>query len=89
VRAVADLLASVGIPRTVADLGVPADLLPEIARDAMSVRRLVENNPRPLDEASALVLLRAAHAGELMVLGEALGPRPSGRSLAQPLGGGA
>ena len=34
VRAVADLLAAVGIPRTLADLGVPADRLADMARDA-------------------------------------------------------
>jgi alcohol dehydrogenase class IV len=72
VRSVADLLASVGIPRTIADLGVAGDRLPDMARDAMHARRLVENNPRPLTEESALVLLRAAHAGDLSVLGEAL-----------------
>jgi alcohol dehydrogenase class IV len=87
VRRVADLLGSVGIPRTVADLGVPADRLPDMAREAMSARRLVENNPRPLDEQSALTLLRAAHAGDLTVLGEALHTRPSDRSLAQSAGG--
>jgi len=87
VRGVAGLLGSVGIPQTVADLGVPADRLPEMARDAMSARRLVENNPRPLDEASALTLLRAAHAGDLTVLGEAVGPGPSERSVAGPVRG--
>ncbi len=87
VRAVADLLAAVGIPRTLADLGVPADRLADMARDAMSARRLVENNPRPLDEESALALLRAAHAGDLTVLGEALSPPPSGLPVAQPLRG--
>jgi alcohol dehydrogenase len=81
VRAVADLLASVGIPRTLADLGVPADRLPDIARDAQSARRLVENNPRPLDEEAALGLLRAAYTGDLTVLGEA----PSWSPL-QPVG---
>jgi alcohol dehydrogenase class IV len=86
VGAVADLLASVGIPRTVADLGVPADRLPDMARDAMSARRLVENNPRPLDEESALVLLRAAHTGDLTVLGQAVQPTPSDRSPAQRVG---
>jgi alcohol dehydrogenase class IV len=70
VWAVADLLGSVGIPRTVADLGVPADRLRDMARAAMHARRLVENNPRPLDEESALVLLRAAHSGDLTVLGQ-------------------
>jgi alcohol dehydrogenase len=77
VWAVADLLASVGIPRTVADLGVPADRLPDMARAAMNARRLVENNPRPLDEESALELLRAAHAGDLAVLGQTRRVRPS------------
>jgi len=86
VWAVADLLGSVGIPRTVADLGVPADRLPDTARDAMSARRLVENNPRPLDEESALVLLRAAHAGDLTVLGQAPPGSPSVRSPAQRVG---
>jgi alcohol dehydrogenase class IV len=86
VWAVADLLGSVGIPRTVADLGVPADRLPDMARAAMNARRLVENNPRPLDEESALVLLRAAHAGDLTVLGQAPAPNPSVRSPAQRLG---
>jgi alcohol dehydrogenase len=87
VRAVAGLLAAVGIPRTVAELGVPADRLPDMARDAMSARRLVENNPRPLDEDSALVLLRAAHAGDLTVLGTALSPDPMGRPITEPVGG--
>ena len=87
VRAVAALLASVGIPRTIAELGVPADRLPDMAREAMSARRLVENNPRPLDEESALVLLRAAHAGELTVLGEGRAPHLSGSPVAQPVGG--
>jgi alcohol dehydrogenase class IV len=87
VRAVAGLLAAVGIPRTVADLGVPADRLPDMARDAMSARRLVENNPRPLDEEALLVLLRAAHAGDLTVLGEGLGPRPADRSVGRAVGG--
>ncbi|WP_432496825.1 iron-containing alcohol dehydrogenase [Kineococcus gypseus] len=65
VRAVAQLLASVGIPRDLAALGVDAQDLPRVAAEALGARRLVENNPRPLDEASALALLRAAHAGDL------------------------
>jgi alcohol dehydrogenase class IV len=86
VRAVADLLASVGIPRTLAELGVPAELLPDMARDALSARRLVENNPRPLEEESALMLLRAAHAGDLTVLGQALPLTPSQPSPGRPVG---
>ena len=64
VTAVADLLAGVGIPADLAALRVPADRLPWAAAEAMTARRLVDNNPRPLDEAAALALLRAAHAGD-------------------------
>jgi hypothetical protein len=53
----------------------------------MSARRLVDNNPRPLDEESALVLLRAAHAGDLTVLGQAADPNASGRSTYVAAGG--
>ena len=76
VRAVADLLAPVGIPRDLAALGVEAQQLPWVAAEALNARRLVENNPRPLDEASALALLRAAHAGDLRAA--AAGPVPAG-----------
>lgn len=64
VSAVADLLGSVGIPADLAALGMPADQLSWAAAEAMTARRLVENNPRPLDEAAALAVLRAAHAGD-------------------------
>ncbi|NAZ84999.1 iron-containing alcohol dehydrogenase [Kineococcus sp. T90] len=77
VRAVAELLASVGIPRDLAALGLDAALLPRVAAGALSARRLVENNPRPLDEASALALLRAAHAGDLEAAAAAGAPAGS------------
>jgi alcohol dehydrogenase class IV len=64
VTAVADLLTAVGIPADLAALGVPAERLSWAAAEAMSARRLVENNPRPLDEIAALALLRAAYAGD-------------------------
>ena len=64
VDAVAALLDGVGIPSDLAALGMPEDRLPWAAAEAMSARRLVENNPRPLDEAGALAVLRAAHAGD-------------------------
>jgi alcohol dehydrogenase len=79
VAAVADLLASVGIPADLAALGVPADRLPWAAAEAMSARRLVDNNPRPLDEAAALALLRAAHAGDRTADTELFGRRSTQR----------
>jgi alcohol dehydrogenase class IV len=64
VTAVAELLVGVGIPADLAALGVPADRLPWAAAEAMTARRLVDNNPRLLDEVAALTLLKAAHAGD-------------------------
>jgi alcohol dehydrogenase class IV len=69
VTAVADLLSAVGIPRTLAALGMPEDRLAWAADEAMSARRLVENNPRPLDAGAALGILRAAFRGDLRVDG--------------------
>lgn len=69
--AVADLLSSAGIPRTLAELGVDDADLPALATASLSARRLVENSPRPFDEPAALALLRAAHAGDLTAGGAA------------------
>jgi len=52
VEAVFELNMEVGIPSTLAELEIPADQIPEMARIAMTVTRPVENNPRKptLDE---------------------------------------
>ncbi len=70
IEAVEALFSSVGIPRTLADLGVEERQLEQIAADSMGITRLVKNNPRPVDPASMLELVRAAFTGEQMpVLG--------------------
>src|SRR5690606_35957728 len=63
-RLVADLFAAVGLPSSLAALGMPADKLEWAADEAMRAARLVENNPRQLDRAAAAVILRAAYAGD-------------------------
>jgi alcohol dehydrogenase len=68
VDAVAALLADVGIPRTLAGLGVAEDQLDDIARLGMESARLVRNNPRELTEDGCRAIARAAFAGELAVL---------------------
>lgn len=65
VHAVQDLLTTVGIPRTLRDLGMPTDGLARAAGEAMTARRLVENNPRPVDERSASRVLQAAYDGDI------------------------
>lgn len=50
-----------GIPERLAALGVPREALPEMARAAMSVTRLLKNNPRPLSETDAVAIYEAAY----------------------------
>ena len=68
---VSALLTSVGIPATLADLGLPADRLRWTAEQAMGAARLVANNPRPLDVDTLEAIIRAAHAGDRAALREA------------------
>jgi alcohol dehydrogenase class IV len=48
----------VGIPKGLRALGVKEDQLPEFARMAATVQRLLDNSPVPFDESS---LLRVLH----------------------------
>jgi alcohol dehydrogenase len=64
IDAVADLFASIGIPRTIADLGVSREQLPVVAEQAMGATRLIKNNPRPLDLQSMTSLVAAAFDGD-------------------------
>lgn len=64
IEGVAELLAAVGIPQTLADLGVTADQLPFIVEQALGAARLVKNNPRPLDITSMSALVQAAFDGD-------------------------
>ncbi|NLS06930.1 iron-containing alcohol dehydrogenase [Rhizobium sp. P32RR-XVIII] len=64
IDAVADLFASIGIPKTIADLGVAESQLPQVVEQALGSVRLVKNNPRPLDQASMAILVEAAFRGD-------------------------
>ena len=81
---VAALLASVGIPRTLADLGLPEDRLRWTAEQATGAARLVANNPRPLDVDALEHIVRAAHSGDRAALRD---ERPA-RSAAPAVDGG-
>lgn len=54
------LLAQCPIPRRLSALGVPREVLPELAAAAMTVTRLLKNNPRPVSESDALEIYHAA-----------------------------
>jgi alcohol dehydrogenase len=68
VDAVAALLESVGIPRTLKDLGLPADKQQWTAESALSIARLVKNNPRPLDLPAMQAITSAAYSGNRVAL---------------------
>jgi alcohol dehydrogenase class IV len=60
VAALADLSSRLGLPPRLRDVGIPAEALPRLARDAMKQTRLLVNNPRPVTEADALAIYEAA-----------------------------
>jgi alcohol dehydrogenase class IV len=64
IDAVAALFASVGIPRTLADLGITREQLPTVVEQALGSVRLVKNNPRPLDKTSMAILVEGAFTGD-------------------------
>ena len=49
-----------GLPQTLRDMKITEDWLPKLAKDAMNQTRLLVNNPRPVTEADALAIYRAA-----------------------------
>lgn len=64
IDAVEQLFASVGIPKTIADLGIVQSQLAQVAEQAMGSARLIKNNPRPIELASMATLVDAAFAGD-------------------------
>ena len=65
---IAGLLESVGIPRTLQDLGLPVDKQDYTAESALSITRLVKNNPRPLDLPAMRKITQAAYNGDRLRL---------------------
>lgn len=59
------LLADIGIPASLADIGVERADLPRFAEMASGVTRLVQNHPGPKDTAALTAILEAAWAGDL------------------------
>ena len=56
----ADLAARCGLEAQLRDVGIPADALDLLARDAMNQTRLLVNNPRAVDEQDARAIYQAA-----------------------------
>lgn len=56
----AALAARCGLPSGLSDVGISADDVPALARDAMNQTRLLVNNPRPVTFADAAAIYEAA-----------------------------
>jgi len=57
----AELSKECGLQPNLRAMDIPEDILPKLASDAMNQTRLLVNNPRPLTEADALAIYRAAY----------------------------
>jgi len=66
----ARILAAVGIPRTLADLGLGRDDLPALAQQSAGFSRLVDNAPVAADSGLLLRILRAAWTGDRSLVHE-------------------
>jgi alcohol dehydrogenase len=64
IDAVEKLFASIGIPKTIADLGIAQSQLPLVAEQAMGSARLIKNNPRPIELSTMAILVEAAFVGD-------------------------
>ncbi len=64
VLAIDEILATIGIPATLADLGVAEQDISRIAELSQNSRRLIDNNPVPLGIQALTDIVRAAFAGD-------------------------
>jgi alcohol dehydrogenase class IV len=60
IDALASLSARLGLPQHLREVGIGEIDLPKLAADAMKQQRLLVNNPRPVSEADALAIYKAA-----------------------------
>jgi alcohol dehydrogenase len=68
VGAVRRLARAVGIPGSLSELGVERSHLAELAQGALEIRRLIDNNPRPVDAGDAIHVLEQAVKGTPLAL---------------------
>lgn len=61
VEFLAELSQDCGVPKRLSDLGIPRSAIPGMARSAMQVTRLLQNNVRPLTEADAVQIYESAY----------------------------
>jgi alcohol dehydrogenase len=61
VQKIKSLIAECSIPARLRDVGVPKEAIPEMARDALKIQRLLKNNPRLINEEDAIKIYEDAY----------------------------
>ncbi|MDQ0851391.1 alcohol dehydrogenase class IV [Arthrobacter sp. B3I9] len=64
VEAIDEVIAAIELPPTLKDLGVQESDLAQIAKLSLNSKRLIDNNPVPLDLAGVTSIVHAAYAGD-------------------------
>lgn len=61
IEKIRSLIKDCGIPARLHEVGVPEDAIPQMAKDAMKIQRLLKNNPRLIEEENAIEIYKAAY----------------------------
>jgi alcohol dehydrogenase class IV len=64
VEAIDEVIAAIELPATLKDLGVQESDLAQIAKLSLNSKRLIDNNPVPLDLDAVTSIVHAAYAGD-------------------------
>jgi Alcohol dehydrogenase, class IV len=61
IERIKELINACGVPSRLRDVHIPEEAIPAMAADAMKITRLLKNNPRPITEADAIAIYKAAY----------------------------
>src|SRR5690554_5026495 len=73
IPAIAALFGRIGIPPTLAKLGLAEDQLDAVAEQSCGIERLIQNNPRSLGRDDMRTLLEAAFSGDVRIIQQEIG----------------
>jgi alcohol dehydrogenase class IV len=65
IKAVADLARDINIPRTLKEVNIPENAIPQMAEAALKVARPMQNNPRPMTIKAVEAVYHKAFDGEI------------------------
>jgi alcohol dehydrogenase class IV len=61
IEKVRSFIAECGVPARLSDVGIPKSAIPQMAKDALKIQRLLKNNPRHISEQDAVDIYEAAY----------------------------